>query len=83
MAGTDLQKRWGLILGLRALIMLLGGIATVDDAWARSRAGASLIQLYSALVYEGPGLARRIARGLAERTRAEGMGSIAEAVGSE
>ena len=61
----------------------VGGIATVYDAWARIRAGASLVQLYSALVYEGPGLVRRIVKGLAERTRAEGMGSIAEAVGSE
>ena len=61
----------------------VGGISSVDDAWARIRAGASLVQIYSGLVYEGPGLARRIARGLAERTRAEGMGSIAEAVGSE
>lgn len=61
----------------------VGGIATTDDAWARIRAGASLVQIYSALVYEGPGLVRRIVKGLAQRTRAEGMGSIAEAVGSE
>jgi dihydroorotate dehydrogenase len=61
----------------------VGGIATVEDAWQRIRAGASLIQLYSALVYEGPGLVRRIVHGLAERARAEGMGSIAEAVGTE
>ena len=61
----------------------VGGIASVDDAWARIRAGASLIQLYSALVYEGPGLVRRIVNGLAERVTAEGMSSIAEAVGSE
>lgn len=61
----------------------VGGIATVEDAWARIRAGASLIQLYSALVYEGPWLAQVIAQGLAERARAEGMGSIAEAVGTQ
>ncbi len=61
----------------------VGGMASVDDAWARIRAGASLIQIYSALVYEGPGLVRRIVNGLAERVRAEGMSSIAEAVGSE
>jgi dihydroorotate dehydrogenase len=39
------------------------------------------VQLYTALVYEGPGLARRIASGLADRMRAEGYRSIAEAVG--
>jgi len=61
----------------------VGGIATVDDAWARIRAGASLVQVYSALVYEGPGLARRLVKGLADRVRSEGLGSIAEAVGSE
>ena len=61
----------------------VGGIASVDDAWARIRAGASLVQLYSALVYAGPGLVRRIVRGLAQRVNAEGMSSIAEAVGSE
>lgn len=61
----------------------VGGIASVDDAWARIRAGASLIQIYSALVYEGPGLVQRIVDGLAKRVSAEGMSSIAEAVGSE
>jgi dihydroorotate dehydrogenase len=60
----------------------VGGIATAEDAWERIRAGASLIQLYSAMVYEGPGIAMRIARGLAERLAREGMSSIAEAVGS-
>jgi dihydroorotate dehydrogenase len=60
-----------------------GGIATAEDAWERIRAGASLVQLYSAMVYEGPGIARRIARGLAERLSREGMANIAEAVGSE
>jgi dihydroorotate dehydrogenase len=61
----------------------VGGIATADDAWERIRAGASLVQLYSAMVYEGPGIARRIARGLAQRLKREGFSNIAEAVGSE
>lgn len=61
----------------------VGGLATVDDVWARICAGASLVQLYTALVYEGPGLVRRLVDGLAARTRAAGFGSIAEAVGSE
>jgi dihydroorotate dehydrogenase len=60
----------------------VGGIATSDDAWERIRAGASLVQLYSAMVYEGPGIAMRIAKGLARRLKQEGMASIAEAVGS-
>lgn len=60
----------------------VGGIADADDAWERIRAGASLVQLYTAMVYEGPGIARRIARGLAERVEQAGFANIAEAVGS-
>ncbi|MDQ3078648.1 MAG: quinone-dependent dihydroorotate dehydrogenase [Pseudomonadota bacterium] len=63
-------------------LIAAGGIASADDAWARIAAGASLVQLYSALVYHGPGLARRIADGLAERLAQRGMSSIADAVGS-
>jgi dihydroorotate dehydrogenase len=61
----------------------VGGIATAEDAWERIRAGASLVQLYSAMVYEGPGIARRIARGLEALMRQEGFASVAEAVGTE
>ena len=61
----------------------VGGIASADDAWARIRAGASLVQLYSAMVYEGPGIARTITRGLAALMQRDGFASIAEAVGSE
>jgi len=60
----------------------VGGIATAEDAWARIRAGASLVQLYSAMVYEGPGIARRICKGLESLMRRDGFGSIAEAVGT-
>ena len=62
-------------------LIAAGGIGSVDDAWQRIRAGASLVQLYSAMIYEGPGLARRIASGLADRVAREGMASIADAVG--
>jgi dihydroorotate dehydrogenase len=61
----------------------VGGIANSEDAWERIRAGASLIQLYTAMVYEGPGIARRIALGLAHHLEREGFASIGEAVGSE
>ncbi len=61
----------------------VGGIASAEDAWARIRAGASLVQLYSAIVYEGPGLARRITRRLERLMRRDGFTSIAEAVGTE
>jgi dihydroorotate dehydrogenase len=61
----------------------VGGIATADDAWERIRAVASLVQLYSAMVYEGPHIAARIARGLADRVEREGYANIADAVGTE
>ncbi|PEQ12171.1 dihydroorotate dehydrogenase (quinone) [Novosphingobium sp. PC22D] len=60
----------------------VGGIASAEDAWARIRAGASLVQLYSAMVYQGPGIARRICKGLEALMRRDGFGSIAEAVGT-
>jgi dihydroorotate dehydrogenase len=61
----------------------VGGIANADDAWERIRAGASLVQLYSAMIYEGPHIAARIARGLADRVSRGGFSNIAEAVGTE
>lgn len=61
----------------------VGGIATAEDAWERIRAGASLVQLYTAMVYDGPGIARRMARGLGRIVRREGFANVAEAVGSE
>lgn len=61
----------------------VGGIATAEHAWERIRAGASLVQLYSAMVYEGPGLGARIVRGLERLMRRDGFASIAEAVGTE
>ena len=64
----------------RLVLIGAGGIASGDDAFAKLRAGASAVQLYSALVYGGPGLVVRIKRQLAERLRAEGFASAAQAV---
>ena len=61
----------------------VGGISSAEDAWARIKAGASLVQIYSAMVYEGPGLGARVAKGLERLMTREGFSSIAEAVGSE
>jgi dihydroorotate dehydrogenase len=63
-------------------LIAAGGIASAEDAYARIRAGASLVQLYSALVYAGPGLPRRINEGLAALLQRDGHASIAEAVGT-
>jgi dihydroorotate dehydrogenase len=61
-------------------IVGVGGIFTAEDAYRRIRAGASLIQLYTALVYEGPGLPRKLCAGLARLVRRDG-GRLADMVG--
>jgi len=63
-------------------LIAAGGIASAEDAYARIRAGASLVQLYSALVYEGPGLAKRINRGLVKLLDRDGFATIGDAVGA-
>jgi dihydroorotate dehydrogenase len=60
----------------------VGGIFTADDAWEKICAGASLVQVYSGLVYRGPSLAGELVRGLQTKLSAAGMKTISEAVGS-
>ncbi len=67
----------------RLPIIGVGGIFTAADAWEKIAAGASLVQLYTSLVYRGPGIARAIVTGLRERLAAEGMKEIRQAVGCE
>ena len=62
-------------------LIAAGGIDSGAEAYARIRSGASLVQLYSALVFAGPGLARRIARDLAAPLARDGFASVGEAVG--
>jgi len=61
----------------------VGGIASGADAYAKIRAGASLVQLYTALVYEGPGLVTRIKGELAALLDRDGFSSVADAVGAD
>jgi dihydroorotate dehydrogenase len=61
----------------------VGGIASGADAYAKIRAGASLVQLYSALVFEGPGLVRRIKNELAALLARDGFASVGAAVGAD
>ena len=70
-------------VGDRLPLVGVGGIDSAEAAWTKIRAGASLIQLYSALVYEGPSLVGRIKRGLADRLARGGFASVAAAVGGE
>ncbi len=79
---TAMLARFAEAAAGRLLLIGAGGIASGADAYAKIRAGASAVQLYSAMVYEGPGLVARIQRDLAARLRADGFGSVAEAVGA-
>jgi dihydroorotate dehydrogenase len=60
----------------------VGGVASAADAYAKIRAGASLVQLYTALVFAGPALLGQIKAGLAELLRRDGFASVSEAVGA-
>ena len=66
--------------GSRLTLVAAGGIASAEDAWQRLEAGASLVQVYTALIYEGPDLPRRIAQGLLARAQKEGFPSLAAAI---
>lgn len=65
----------------RYVLIAAGAVSSAEDAYAKIRNGASLVQLFTALVYQGPLLARRIARGLARLLERDGFASVAEAVG--
>lgn len=71
------------LTGGRLPLIGVGGVESGLDAYAKIRAGASLVQLYTALVYHGPGLVNRIKRDLAQQLRADGFATVAEAVGAD
>lgn len=64
-------------------IIGVGGIASAEDAYEKIKAGASLVQFYTALIYHGPSLITRILDGLALLLQRDGFRHLAEAVGSE
>lgn len=66
----------------RLPLIAVGGVDSGAEAYARIRCGASAVQIYSALVYEGPGLIGRIKRDLAARLRADGFSTVSAAVGT-
>jgi dihydroorotate dehydrogenase len=66
----------------RFALIGVGGISSGADAYAKIRAGAAAVQLYSALAFTGPGLVTAIRRDLAARLAADGFRSLAEAVGA-
>jgi dihydroorotate dehydrogenase len=65
----------------RLPIIGVGGIFNAEDAWEKITAGATLVQVYTGLVYEGPSVVKRIVTGLRERLASQGMSSLSQAVG--
>jgi dihydroorotate dehydrogenase len=81
-ASTALLEDMCRLTGGRLPLIGVGGIARASDAYAKIRAGACLVQLYTALVFAGPNLVSEIKKGLVELLIADGYGSITEAVGA-
>ena len=70
-------------VGDRLVLVAVGGIESPEDAWARIRAGATLVQLYTGFIYGGPLTPRRLARGLARLARQAGYARVQDAVGAD
>ena len=70
------------LTGGRVPLIGVGGVGSAADAYGKIRAGASLVQLYTALVYRGPGLVAEIKAGLAALLRRDGFSQLSEAVGA-
>jgi len=80
---TELLREMRRLTHGRIVLVGVGGIASGADAYAKIRAGASLVQLYTGLVYGGPGLVRRIKAELAVALRRDGFAKLQEAVGAD
>lgn len=89
LSGAPLRRQANHMLGQlyqltagRVPLIGVGGIFNAQDAWEKICAGASLLQLYTGFIYEGPGIVTAINRGLQEILRKEGFASLDDAVGS-
>ena len=78
---TEVIRHLYLATGGQIPIIGVGGIFDAQDAWEKITAGATLVQVYSGMVYEGPGIARSIVEGIRNRVWQEGLPHLAAAVG--
>ena len=88
LSGAPLRDRSNQVISLiyriaqgKLPIIGVGGVFAAEDAWEKICAGASLVQLYTGFIYEGPGVVKRISEGLAEIARREGFRAFDDAVG--
>jgi dihydroorotate dehydrogenase len=79
---TRVLRAFRLASAGRLILIGVGGVASGADAYAKIRAGASAVQLYTALIFEGPGLITRLRADLAARLSADGFTHVGDAVGT-
>jgi dihydroorotate dehydrogenase len=79
----DVLRRLRSRVGAKLVLIAVGGIENGEDAWARIRAGATLVQAYTGFIYGGPFWPRRVQRELAARVREAGLSSIEQAIGAD
>ena len=79
----ELFRAIGKELHDKTLLISVGGIDSAEEAYRRIKAGASLVQVFTPLIYEGPDLIRRINEGIVERLKQDGFTHISQAVGAE
>jgi dihydroorotate dehydrogenase len=80
---TDLLREISSQAGKDLVLIGVGGIASGDDAYEKILAGASLIQLYTAMIYQGPWAIKVMKRDLRDRLRVDGFARLADAVGAK
>ena len=80
---TAILKQMRMRIGTRVVLVGVGGITNGADAYAKIRAGASLVQLYTALAYQGPSLVARIKRELLQCLTRDGCSQISDAIGAD
>jgi dihydroorotate dehydrogenase len=80
---TEILRQMRQRLGNDVVLVGVGGISSGADAYAKIKAGATLVQLYTALVYQGPGLVSRIKRDLVALLKRDGFTNIMHAVGKD
>ena len=88
LSGAPLRSRSNEVISLihrltrgQLPIIGVGGVFTAADAWEKICSGASLVQLYTGFIYEGPNVAKQINQGLADILRREGFKSLDDAIG--
>ena len=75
------MRKFHELLGDKLFIIGCGGIFNSRDAYAKIKAGASLVQLITAMIYQGPGVINEINKGLVKLVKKDGFSNISEAVG--